>query len=165
MYTSFTISSFASLEMPSGALLGSAVCPKDIQKHSIHSRATLLFLMTKSCTSHCSLVKVEIAICEILLSEKITTFVFLEVWKIGMWLEQIHVIVFSCKCFTGLTMRWSVGGQLVLVSQLLCPVQWQCQQLTPHRGGTFGDAPWLCACTGSTNAANPFPARHFLTYG
>lgn len=65
--------------MPSAALLGSAVCPKAIQKYSIHGRATLFFLMPESATSHCSQVKVEIAICEILLSEKITTFIFLEV--------------------------------------------------------------------------------------
>lgn len=154
--------------MPSGALLGSAVCPKAVQKYSIHSRATLLSLMTKSSTSHCSLVKVEIAIREILLSEKITTFIFLEVWKIAMWLEQIHTIVFSCKCSTGLTTWWSDCQWTVSScspAPLMCSVVAAPAAHSFHWEGSFGGAQWLCACAGGTNGANPFPARHCLTYG
>lgn len=53
-----------------------------IQIHS-RARATLLSLTTGSSISYCSLVNVEIAIWEILF-EKISVFVFLEVWKIGI---------------------------------------------------------------------------------
>lgn len=162
MHNSFTISSFVSLESSNAFLQPSwevQCAPKLFRIIQIHSRATLLSLTTGSSIS---LVRVETAIWEILLFEKITE----KVWKIGMWLEQTHTMVFPCECSAGLTMWWSAppADSSFLFPSSSFVLQWQSWQLPPHSGD---NVPWCTAggCAGGENRAASLPARHCLMYG